>query len=221
MVRLPPPVDRPVTIAVAGTHSTGKSTFLAQLAHVLRREGLAVSTVADLGEQAQRLGFPILSRHTWISTLWIITQGISNELAAWIGSDVVLVDRPVPDALAYYRAALDYRAEQPDAGLATYLAELTSNHTAHAYDLIFHTRLDPTVPLGKDKPRDTDDAFRVLADHHVGRVLADLRVPSEPLMAGDADTALPRAIKFAIACQSSRRAATTSPNELARAPWRT
>ena len=43
-------LDQPITIAVVGTHSTGKSTFLARLAHELRRTGLQVSTVADLGD---------------------------------------------------------------------------------------------------------------------------------------------------------------------------
>ena len=72
------PLDRPVTIAVLGTHSTGKSTFLARLAHELRRQDVQVATVADLGEQAQRIGLPILINHTFTSTLWIITRGISN-----------------------------------------------------------------------------------------------------------------------------------------------
>jgi hypothetical protein len=89
-------VHRPVTIAVAGAHSTGKSTFLAKLARELCRRDLRVAIVGDLGEQAQRAGFPILAQHTWASTLWIITRGISNELAAWIGADIVLIDRPSP-----------------------------------------------------------------------------------------------------------------------------
>jgi hypothetical protein len=94
-----------------GTHSTGKSTFLARLAHVLRREGIEVATVADLAEQAHRTGLPILHAHNYTSTLWIITRGISEELAAWPHADVLLVDRPVPNALGYSFAALAYRDE--------------------------------------------------------------------------------------------------------------
>ncbi|WP_280329361.1 AAA family ATPase [Nocardia wallacei] len=116
--------DQPVTIAVVGTHSTGKSTFLARLAHELRRTGLQVTTVADLGEQAQRMGMPILWNHTWTSTLWIMTRGISNELEAWLHGDVVLVDRAVPDALGYYRAALAYRGEPADPEGWAYLETL-------------------------------------------------------------------------------------------------
>jgi hypothetical protein len=151
-------VHRPVTIAIAGAHSTGKSTFLAKLAQELRHGNLRVATVADLGEQAQRAGFPILAQHTWASTLWIITQGISNELAAWISADIVLIDRPVPDALGYYRAALDYRGEQPDPTTTRYLDTITREHAVHSYDLILRTQLDPAIPLGTNKPATTTPA---------------------------------------------------------------
>lgn len=225
MVMLPPPIDRPVSIAVAGTHSTGKSTFLARVAHEARRGGLAVATVADLGEQAQRLGFPILHRHTWASTLWIITQGISNELAAWIGADVVLVDRPVPDALGYYRAALAYRGERPDATIADYLNDLVRTHAAHAYDLIFHTHLDPARPIsqqsqGPDKARDPSEHFRTLADHYVARVLHDLPGPTEQLGIDDHDSDVVRALNYITAhhhtrCElTSSKAAVPGPGEL-------
>jgi signal recognition particle GTPase len=94
-------IERPVTIAAAGAHSTGKSTFLARLAHALRRHDLEVATVADLGEEALRIGLPILHSHTYASTLWIMTRGISQEIATWAHIDVLLIDRPVPDALGY------------------------------------------------------------------------------------------------------------------------
>lgn len=66
--------------------------------------GYCVASVADLGENALRMGLPILENHTWASTLWFMTRGISNEVEAWSHADVILVDRPVPDALGYYRA---------------------------------------------------------------------------------------------------------------------
>jgi len=90
-----PEVEPPITIGVLGAHSTGKSTFLARLAHELRRRHVQVATVADLGEQAQRNGMPILFNHTWASTLWFVTKGISQELEAWAHAEVVLVDRAI------------------------------------------------------------------------------------------------------------------------------
>ncbi|WP_280360959.1 AAA family ATPase [Nocardia wallacei] len=188
--------DQPVTIAVVGTHSTGKSTFLARLAHELRRTGLQVATVADLGEQAQRMGMPILWNHTWTSTLWIVTRGISNELEAWLHGDVVLVDRAVPDALGYYRAALAYRGEAADPEGWTYLETLARAHS-HRYHLIFRTQLDPDIPLGTNKSRDGNHQFRNLADRHVGEVLAELTLPWLPLAADGHDAALTLAVGFA------------------------
>jgi hypothetical protein len=193
--RTPLGVEQPVTIAVLGTHSTGKSTFLARLAHELRRQHILVATVADLGEQAQRIGLPILFNHTWASTLWIITRGISNELEAWLHAEVVLVDRAVPDALGYYRAALDYRNEQDDPATLAYLESLVRGHSRH-YDLMFRTALDPSIPLGDNKPRDSDDEFRTLADRHVERVLNELDLAHEVLPADGHNEALERAITF-------------------------
>lgn len=197
--------DQPVTVAIAGTHSTGKSTFLARLAHELRRQQIQVATVADLGEQAQRLGLPILHNHTWASTFWIITRGMSCEVEAWLHGDVVLVDRAVPDALGYYQAALDYRGETVDQTVLAYLQSLVRDHSIH-YDLLFRTTLDPDIPLGTTKSRDSDAEFRALADYHVGAVLRDLELPHELLRADRHDDALARAVEFVSARLAARSA---------------
>jgi hypothetical protein len=190
--------DKPLMIGVLGTHSTGKSTFLARLAHDLRRRHIQVATVADLGEQAQRIGLPILHNHTWASTLWFATRGISYELEAWLHGDVVLVDRPVPDALGYYLAALEYRGERPDPSTLAYLESLVRGHSVH-YNLLFRTTLDPSIPLGANKERDEDSEFRSLADHFVGRVLDELDLAHELLPADEHDQALFQAIDFVTA----------------------
>jgi hypothetical protein len=186
-------VDRPIMVGVTGTHSTGKSTFLARLAHELRLRGIEVSTVADLGEEAKRMGLPILFNHTWASTLWIISRGISNEIAAWLHADVVLVDRPAPDALGYYHAALDYRGQDPHPAELDQLNTLVRDHSRR-YDLILRTTLDPAIPLENKKERDKNTEFRRLADLHIGRVLDELDVPHELLPADGHDQALDRAI---------------------------
>ena len=187
-------VDRPVMVGVTGTHSTGKSTFLARLAHELRLQHIEVSTVADLGEKAKTMGIPILFNHTWASTLWIITRGISNELEAWLHADVVLVDRPVPDALGYYRAALDYRSHEPQPDELAQLTALVRDHSQR-YDLILRTTLDPEIPLGSNKARDNNAVFRNLADRHIGHVLAELNLDHEQLPADGHDRVLDHAIK--------------------------
>ncbi|ATL67089.1 hypothetical protein [Nocardia terpenica] len=109
-----------------------------------------------------------------MSTLWIITRGISNEVQAWPHGDVVLVDRAVPDALGYYRAALEYRGETADPDAWAYLEMLTRAHS-DCYHLIFRTQLNPQIPLGTNKIRDGNQRFRALADQpgHVGSHEAD------------------------------------------------
>lgn len=186
-------VDRPVMVGVTGTHSTGKSTFLARLAHELRARRVEVATVADLGEKAKTMGLPILFNHTWASTLWIITRGISNELEAWLHADVVLVDRPVPDALGYYGAALEHRGQRAELAELEHLNSLVRDHSRR-YDLVFRTTLDPSIPIGDNKERDSNATFRRLADHHIGRVLDELHVPYESLPADGHDNALGHAI---------------------------
>jgi hypothetical protein len=189
--------QRPVTVAVAGTHSTGKSTFLARLAHALRRNGFEVATVADLAEQALRTGLPILHGHTYSSTLWIMTRGISEELGTWPHADVLLIDRPVPDALGYYLAALAYRDEAPDPAAVKHLRALAAQHSVH-YDLVLRTVLNEAIPLGDEKHRDRNDRYRRLADHHVAHVLHDLGIKHEPLFAHAHDAALERVTEFTV-----------------------
>ncbi|MFD7659962.1 AAA family ATPase [Actinosynnema sp. NPDC059797] len=190
-------VEKPVVVGVLGTHSTGKSTFLARLAHELRRAQVQVCTVADLGEQAQRIGLPILRNHTWLSTEWIIARGISDELSAWAHAEVVLVDRPAADALGYYRAALACRGERADPEVAARLKRLVRDHSVY-YDLLYRTTLDPDIPLGDDKPRDADAEFRHLADRHVAQVLCELELPHRLLPADRHDQALEDTLGFVL-----------------------
>jgi predicted ATPase len=191
-------VDRPVMVGVTGTHSTGKSTFLARLAHELRLRHVEVSTVADLGEEAKKMGMPILFNHTWASTLWFITRGISNELEAWLHSDVVLVDRPVPDALGYYHAALEHRGHRARPDELSKLRTLVRDHSHGRYDLIFRTTLDTAIPIGHDKVRDDNADFRALADEHIRLVLKDLNLPHKALPANSHDLALAQAIELVL-----------------------
>ncbi|MEU5696731.1 AAA family ATPase [Actinosynnema sp. NPDC020468] len=191
--------DRAVVIGIVGTHSTGKTQFLSRLAHELRLHDINVATVADLGEQAQRSGLPILHNHTAASTLWFITTGISNETEAAHHAEVVLVDRAAPDALGYYLAALHHREEHPDPDTLAWLGDFVRHHSHHHYDLLYRTTLDTTLPLGTNKPRDGDRRFRELADHHVATVLEDLALSHTVIAADSHDRTLREAQQFVFA----------------------
>jgi hypothetical protein len=162
-----------IAFGVAGTHSTGKSTIVRELADALSARGLRVGRVADIATQARDLGFPILRDHTFDSTLWIMTHGISARLAAGLNADVVLVDRPALDAVGYFWAALAHRQEQLLQARKDYLLAL-ARHDANTYHIICRTELDPLIELGPD--RDHDQSFRAAAGNEIARVCSQVQI---------------------------------------------
>ncbi|WP_406229211.1 AAA family ATPase [Streptomyces anthocyanicus] len=106
--------SNPLWIAVLGTHSTGKTTLLRRIEMELRGHGLTVARTGRLGKRAATAGLPKMQHHTAQSTEWIIAQGILDETnAAAQGAEVVLIDRAAHDAVAYFEAAMAFRAETP------------------------------------------------------------------------------------------------------------
>ena len=167
-----------VFVAVTGTHSTGKSTFLDLLEGLLQAEGITVGRVADKASDCRDAGFPILRDHTFESTLWIMSSVIRSELEASLAAAVVLVDRPVSDALAYLEAALLSTGRVIAEHERNYLYSLARLHSLR-YPLFYRTVLDPTVPLGEG--RDPDLGFRALVDNKLAHVLREVGVDAESL----------------------------------------
>ncbi|MGO8054720.1 AAA family ATPase [Rhizobium leguminosarum] len=160
---------RKVKVGIAGTHSTGKSTFLEQLSARLSAEGVRIGRVGDLATAARDRGFPILAQHNFESTLWIMAEGMRQEAEASLDSEVILVDRPIFDALGYLYAALEISGRSLS---ARQLDELRVIAIAHAgdYDLLVMTELDPTISLGEG--RDGNHEFRIAAGNKI-RAIAD------------------------------------------------
>ncbi|WP_081159755.1 AAA family ATPase [Ensifer aridi] len=160
---------RKVKVGIAGTHSTGKSTFLEQLDTLLSVEGVRIGRVGDLATAARGRGFPILTDHNFESTLWIMAEGMRQEAEAALYSEAILVDRPVFDALGYLYAALEISGRSlPD----RQLEELRSIAVAHAgdYDVLVMTELDPGISLGEG--RDKNEEFRIAAGNKI-RAIAE------------------------------------------------
>jgi hypothetical protein len=162
---------RTFRVAVTGTHSTGKSTFLDALQSRLVADGRSVGRVANVASTAQELGFRILHEHTFESTLWIIADGVRRELEAMLAHQVILVDRPVLDALGYLDAALRFRSDTIDARNRELLEHFTRCYTAE-YDIVVVTKLNPKITLGPG--RDTNQRFRSLAATEIDRLVHDL-----------------------------------------------
>ena len=188
-----------IKFGIAGTHSTGKTTLLDFVASRLGQDGYRVARVADLATEAHAHGFPILRGHTFESTLWIITRGISLELEAELKADVVLVDRPVADALGYLRAALGYRGESLPEQDTQYLGDLVRVHSSR-YSRLFKTQIDPSLGIAEDKVRDSDLSFRELAAKGIDGVFSDLSIPfsSVPIDPVEAQEVVLEAIRLAL-----------------------
>jgi hypothetical protein len=183
-------------IGVAGTHSTGKTTFLSELRQEFGERGLRLGRVNDLATAARDAGFGILREHTFESTLWIVTRGISEELAAAIAADVVLVDRPVPDALGYLKAALEHRGDDLSPAQWAYLWSIARGH-APRYDLMFKTVVDPSIPIDTTKERDFDWEYRVRVAASIDSVFDELQLPFHELGRGGGASAVEQCLQAA------------------------
>jgi len=148
------------TIVVAGSHSTGKSAFLEGVEARLLAEGVRVGRVADTATKAHEIGFPILRGHVYESTLWIMAEGLRQEMEAALRSDVVLVDRPLIDAVGYLQAALEATGRQIEDARMQELLQMAVGHQSR-YHWFAATVLDESIPLGEG--RDPDPDFRRLA----------------------------------------------------------
>lgn len=148
---------RKVKIGIAGTHSTGKSSFLHQLKTTLQQKGISAVQLPSLAVAAKDKGFPILRNHTYESTLWIIATCMQQEAEASLIADIILVDRPVIDALAYLTAALAVSGRDLPSDKLLNLRTIVAAHS-QTYDLLFVTALDPNMPLAPG--RDPDPVYR-------------------------------------------------------------
>lgn len=175
----------PITVGIVGTHSTGKSTLAKLLACHLSAAGARTALVSGVVHRAVTLGLPILHQHTASSTTWLMATGIAAEMEAGQNADIVVVDRAIPDAAAYWFAALESRGEHPDIASREYVQALCKLHSLHAYNYLIRTELDASVPLGDG--RDTDTIFRSLVDAQLSSVLAELGMPWQTCTYGDAE----------------------------------
>lgn len=175
-------MKRPFKIGVAGSHSTGKTTFVKALHDRLMGRGLKVGHVDDLARRARGLGFPILRGHTFESTLWIMAECMRQEAEQSLSFDVILVDRPVPDALGYLNAALAVTGREIDPARHQALESIARAHM-NDYDVLVVTTLDTSIPLGPG--RDDDPVFRKAASDAVASLINEARPDALQMTSGD------------------------------------
>ena len=175
-------MKRPFKIGVAGTHSTGKTTLVKALRDRLVDRGLEVGHVDDLARRALDLGFPILREHTFESTLWIMAECMRQEAEQSLSCEVILIDRPVLDALGYLNAALSVTGRKIDQRRRQALESIARAHTAD-YDVLVLTTLDTSIPLGPG--RDDDPVFREAASDAVAKLIDDARPDALRMTSGN------------------------------------
>ena len=158
-----------------------------RLEDALRARGFAPATVHNSAVAARDLGFPILRDHTFEGTAWLMGETIRIETVASLSSDVILIDRPVPDALGYLRAALAVTGRTLAAGKLERLDAICSAWVGE-YDLIFATELNPVIPIGPG--RDDDDLFRAAAAEAIATLLTRLAPEHVRLSADRVDAAI-------------------------------
>jgi hypothetical protein len=189
-------VNGPFKLAITGAHSTGKSTFLDALDARLTARGVRVGRIGGLAKRARDLGFPILANHTIESTLWIMAEGLRLEAELSLACDVILVDRPPLDALAYLKAGLEVSGGVADEARLARLHDLARASTSD-YGIMVLTILDPAVTLGEG--RDRDVALRAAADRQVAALIAELAPTAMHLEIGAESRALDSAERAALA----------------------
>lgn len=173
-------------IGIAGTHSTGKTTYFNKLIKRAEDMGIKAVRVGDFATDCRNSGLPILENHTFESTLWIIASVIKSEIEAGIDADLVLVDRPVVDALGYLNAALEIQGRVISLDQREYLESLVKFHSKR-YDLILQTELDETIELGEGRPENMK--FRKLAAVNINAAFNDLKIRYIPAQSEAAKTA--------------------------------
>ena len=199
------------TIAVAGTHSTGKSSFLKEVEDRLNAHGLRVGRVVDTAARARAAGFPILRDHVYEGTLWIMAEGLRQEMEAALKSDVVLVDRPPLDALGYFLAALEATGREPDEVRREELKLIALAHQSR-YHWFAATILDESVPIGPN--RDDDEAFRRLAGETIGKLVRANMARSPWLTITNAASLVNEVVELTLQRHQLQRPQSESPRAL-------
>lgn len=116
-----------------------------------------IGRINDLALRARNLGFPILQKHTYNSTLWIMAEVLRQEAELSLSHDIILIDRPLSDAMGYLVAALAFSGRSLPRNQMEELESMVLKHS-YSYNYLIATVLDPSIQLGDG--RDDNIEFR-------------------------------------------------------------
>lgn len=121
-----------------------------------------------------------------------MAETMQLEAVAALHSEVILVDRPVPDALGYLVAALRHTGRELEPDRYERLEKVCAAW-AGEYDLLFLTRIDPTIGLGPSRDENSD--FRLGAATAMAEIIDRLFPNRCILTIGGVDAALSLALE--------------------------
>lgn len=159
----------PIKIAFAGTHGTGKTTLMLELAFHLKKNGYNVHLVS---ETARECPLPINEESTVESQLWIFGEMLKREQeAVKYSKDFILCDRTLLDTLAYTKRVAPETAKTLDPFVRRYMS---------TYGLIV-----VLIPKNKDYLKDdgirsTNKPFQKYIDFQIKDYLAEFEVEFQP-----------------------------------------
>jgi hypothetical protein len=113
-----------------------------------------------------------------------MSAGMKAETELEFKNRMVFVDRPVMEALAYYRAALKSRNEPIKPDDERCLLGIARSFLG-TYQMVIKTVVDPSIAISNNKKRDHDAAFRELADKEIDKLYLELGMHPTRLEMGD------------------------------------
>jgi nicotinamide riboside kinase len=144
------------TIAIVGSHSTGKTTLSYTLADHLRRQGVNAIT---LSESVREAPVKFNEGHTVQTTEWVALRQRLKELEAEAqGYEILVSDRSVIDSFIYHQGM-----DLPLDGRIGKLFRWARNHFATNYNRIIFLR-PGDAPMAEDGVRSAGEEYRQKID---------------------------------------------------------
>ncbi|MFW6046458.1 MAG: AAA family ATPase [Candidatus Woesearchaeota archaeon] len=138
-------------IGVSGSHGTGKSFTVYELANRYKLE-YPTKEVTVITEVARDCPLPINQGTTIKAQEWMISNQIQREINAENNCDIIITDRTLADYLAYTRSKYEHLYHKLLPFLKYYIS---------SYDVIFYKTLENNNQyLINDGVRDVDEEFQ-------------------------------------------------------------
>jgi thymidylate kinase len=135
-------------ISYTGTHGTGKSTSVLELARSMKIKNPNKS-LYTLMENASLCPLPINQKGTELTQFWIFSDQLRREIELQCRFDIVICDRTIVDSIAYGKFLGYDDICESKFNLA--------KHFINTYDMIYFKTIEKNDYFFKDGVRDGDD----------------------------------------------------------------